>query len=76
MEHNKFETKLPDLLQEYLSHSLGLVKPDADHTEVIRGWEERAGFELKRTEQVKRIPNGDFAHRLNGLNRDLPEDAT
>lgn len=73
MEHNKFETQLPRLLRGYLSDALKEVKPNADHTECIKGWEKRAGVELKKTEKAQRIPEKDFKHRLIGLNRELPE---
>jgi hypothetical protein len=73
MAHSCFETDLPALLRGYLDDALKLVEPDADHTECIRGWEKRAGVELKKTERVERIPEQDFRHRLAGLNRELGE---
>jgi hypothetical protein len=73
MVHSRFETDLPALLRGYLGDALKLVEPDADHTECIRGWEKRAGVEMKKTEQVERIPEQDFRHRLAGLNRELGE---
>lgn len=75
MQHSAFETKLPGLLKEYLSHSLHVIGPErarvADHTECIRGWEERAGggLTIRKTESVKDIPAQDFEHRRLGLNR-------
>jgi hypothetical protein len=68
MEHSHFETDLPALLRGYLSDALTLVEPDADHTECIRGWEKRAGVELKKSEHAGRIPDEDFGHLLAGLN--------
>jgi hypothetical protein len=46
-----FDTKLPDLSIEYLEHARGLTEPDADHTECLKGWEQRAGIQLKQSEQ-------------------------
>ena len=71
MRHSRFETELPALLRGYLGDALELVDQGADHTECIRGWEKRAGVELRKTERVQRIPRRDFEHRLAGLNREL-----
>jgi hypothetical protein len=46
-----FDTKLPDLSIEYLEHAKGLTDADADHTECLKGWEYRAGIELRKSEQ-------------------------
>jgi hypothetical protein len=35
----------------------------------LKGWEERSGVKLKRTEKVQDIPKEDFEHRWKGLNR-------
>lgn len=69
MEHNGFQTELPDLLQRNLQYSLDQVEPDADHTKCLPGWEKRSGVKLKKTEQVEDIAKEDFEHRLRGLNR-------
>ncbi|KAK4956436.1 hypothetical protein LTR10_005960 [Elasticomyces elasticus] len=69
MEHNGLETELPSLTKRYLADALKEVEPDADHTKCLVGWEKRAGVELKRTEQIKDIPEEDFEHRLKGINR-------
>lgn len=69
MQHNDFETELPELLQRNLQYSLDQVEPDADHTKCLPGWEKRSGVKLKRTETVEDIPKKDFDHRLQGLNR-------
>ena len=74
MKHSQFETKLPGLLRGYLQHGIDVVGPErgqtCDHTESIRGWEERCGgVELKKTDKVSEIPTEDFEHRLKGLNR-------
>ena len=74
MAHCRFDTELPALLRCYLGDALELVEPSADHTECIRGWEKRAGVELKKTDRVERIPGRDFEHRLAGLNRGLDEE--
>jgi len=42
-----FETKLPKLILEYLKDAASPLEPDADHTECLKGWERRAGIELK-----------------------------
>lgn len=73
MQHSKFETQLPGLLKGYLSHSMNVIGEErnktADHTECIRGWEDRSGVELRKTDKVKDIPQEDFDHRRAGLNR-------
>lgn len=68
-----FETGLPSMVRGCLREALEGIGQGADHTEALRGWENRAGLELRRTEQVERIPEEDFRHRLEGLNRDLPK---
>jgi len=47
IESTGFQTGLPDLSLEYLQHAQKLVEPDACHTESLKGWEERAGVQLK-----------------------------
>jgi 3-hydroxyisobutyrate dehydrogenase-like beta-hydroxyacid dehydrogenase len=73
MKYSGFETRLPGVLRGYLSHSMDVIgesrNKTADHTECIRGWEERSGVELSKTGKVKDIPKEDFEHRLAGLNR-------
>ena len=73
MKHSEFETELPGVLKGYLQHGLDVIGEErvktADHTECIRGWEERSGVELRWTEKVQDIPEEDFEHRLRGLNR-------
>ena len=69
MEKNEFKTGLPEMLRSYLKFGLDQVDANADHTACLRGWEERSGVQLKRTEKVADIPQEDFEHRLKGLNR-------
>lgn len=69
MEKQEFKTELPGLLRGYLKHGLDQVDPAADHTACLKGWEERSGVQLKRTEKVQDIPKEDFEHRWKGLNR-------
>lgn len=69
MQHNKFETDLPALTKRYLGEALKEVEPMADHTKALVGWEKRSGVKIKRTEEVQDIPQKDFDHRLQGLNR-------
>jgi hypothetical protein len=69
MERQGFETGLPEMVRGYLKYGLDRVDPAADHTACLVGWEERSGVTLKRTEEVKEIPQEDFEHRLRGLNR-------
>lgn len=69
MQHNEFQTDLPELLRGYLAHALEQVEPTADHTKCLVGWEQRSGETLRRTEEVREIPKEDFEHRLKGLNR-------
>ena len=71
IQHNQFKTELSGLLRSYLGDALEQVDQRADHTESVRGWEQRAGFELKKTEKVEKIPDKDFKHRLEGVNRGL-----
>ena len=73
MKDSGFETKLPGVLRGYLGHAMEVIGEErgktADHTECIRGWEERSGVQLRKTEKVQDIPKEDFEHRLSGLNR-------
>lgn len=46
-----FETGLPQLAIGYLEDALRGLKEDADHTECLKGWEERSGIELKKSAQ-------------------------
>lgn len=46
-EQEGFETEMPDLINRYFADAMGSLKPDADHTEVLKRWEQRAGVELK-----------------------------
>lgn len=69
MEMSQFETGLPQMLRSYLKFGLDRVDPAADHTACLKGWEERSGVQIKRTEKVADIPKEDFEHRLKGLNR-------
>lgn len=69
MEGSGFETKLPGLVRGYLKDALEEVEKNADHTAALRGWEARSGVQLKKTEEVRDIPEEDFEHRLAGINR-------
>ena len=51
IEKTGFKTELPELAIRYLSEALEVVKPDACHTECLKGWEQRAGIELKKSPQ-------------------------
>lgn len=46
-----FETDLPELAIKYLEDSLQGLEEGADHTECLKGWEKRAGMELKKSQQ-------------------------
>jgi 3-hydroxyisobutyrate dehydrogenase len=46
-ENEQFDTDLPDLIIKHFKEAMNLVKPDADHTELLKSWEKRAGIELK-----------------------------
>jgi hypothetical protein len=46
-----FETELPQLAIGYLEEALACLKDDSDHTECLKGWEKRAGLELRKSEQ-------------------------
>lgn len=69
MQHSEFKTELPGLLRGYLGDALECVGQRADHSESMRGWEKRTGFEVKKTE-VQKIPEKDFKHWFEGINRD------
>ena len=64
-----FETGLPGMLRGYLGDALERVGAGADHTACLRGWEERSGVVLRKTEVVREIPREDFEHRWKGVNR-------
>lgn len=46
-EQEGFETDMPDLVNRYFQDAMDNLKPDADHTELLKQWEQRAGLELK-----------------------------
>ncbi|KPI42260.1 2-hydroxy-3-oxopropionate [Cyphellophora attinorum] len=46
-EHEGFETEMPGLVNRYFQDAMDTLKPDADHTELLKRWEQRAGIELK-----------------------------
>lgn len=46
-EKLQFDTDMPDLILRYFKEAAGILKPDADHTELLKSWEKRAGLELK-----------------------------
>jgi len=50
-----FETALPELAIGYLEDALAGLKDDADHTECLKGWERRAGIELRKSEQPTKM---------------------
>lgn len=69
MAKQEFETGLPEMLRGYLKYGLDRGDPAADHTACLKGWEDRSGVQLKRTEKVQDIPKEDLEHRWKGLNR-------
>lgn len=46
-EQEGFETDMPDLVIRYFKEAMGILPPDADHTELLKKWEQRAGLQLK-----------------------------
>jgi hypothetical protein len=46
-----FDTGLPELAIGYLEDAIAGLKDDADHTECLKGWEKRAGIELRKSDQ-------------------------
>ena len=42
-------SSLPDLIVSELEEALKVAGPGADHTEVIKGWEKKAGVELVKS---------------------------
>jgi 3-hydroxyisobutyrate dehydrogenase len=53
-EREGFETRLPGLINGYFIDAMRGLSEDADHTELLKRWEERAGVELRTGE-----PRGD-----------------
>lgn len=46
-EKLNFETDLPDLILKYFKEAQNGIEPTADHTELLKSWEKRAGLQLK-----------------------------
>ncbi|OAP58654.1 hypothetical protein AYL99_07744 [Fonsecaea erecta] len=46
-ENMHFDTDMPELIIRYFKESMAMLEPTADHTELLKGWEKRAGVELK-----------------------------
>lgn len=46
-EKLNFDTEMPDLILKYFKDSMSMLEPTADHTELLKGWEKRAGLQLK-----------------------------
>ena len=46
-EHEKFDTDLPDLIIRRFKEAMNILEPNADHTELLKSWEKRAGVQLK-----------------------------
>ncbi|KIW61157.1 hypothetical protein PV05_01314 [Exophiala xenobiotica] len=42
-----FETDMPDLILKYFKEAQNGLEPTADHTELLKSWEKRAGLTLK-----------------------------
>ena len=54
-----FESELPALLRRYIAEALDELGTTADHTEVLRHWEQRAGVELPTPPvPAQRVPAG------------------
>jgi 3-hydroxyisobutyrate dehydrogenase len=51
-EREGFETKMPGLINEYFKDALKTLPEGADHTELLKRWEERAGLELRTGEPM------------------------
>jgi len=59
IESMDFESELPALLRRYIGEALDALGTSADHTEVLRHWEQRAGVELPTTPvPERRVPAG------------------
>ncbi|ORX97607.1 2-hydroxy-3-oxopropionate reductase [Clohesyomyces aquaticus] len=54
IERSGFISDLPRLALAYLEDSMKLVEKGACHSECLRGWEKRAGVEIKKTERSGR----------------------
>ncbi|KAL2425399.1 hypothetical protein ABEF95_014881 [Exophiala dermatitidis] len=55
-----FDTDMPDLILKYFRDAMDMLgEPAADHTELLKNWEKRAGVELKTGE-----PNGSSVTAL------------
>jgi 3-hydroxyisobutyrate dehydrogenase-like beta-hydroxyacid dehydrogenase len=46
-EREGFDTDLPNLIIMHFKDAMAIVAPDADHTELLKSWERRAGVNLK-----------------------------
>ncbi|KAI1612455.1 2-hydroxy-3-oxopropionate reductase [Exophiala viscosa] len=46
-EKTKFETDLPDLILKYFKQAQEGIEATADHTELLKSWEKRAGLQLR-----------------------------
>ncbi|KAF2474979.1 2-hydroxy-3-oxopropionate reductase [Lindgomyces ingoldianus] len=51
IERSGFHSDLPQLALEYLEESMEVVDKGACHSECLKGWEKRAGVEIKKTER-------------------------
>lgn len=60
-QHESFDTDLPDLIIKHFKNAMDILKPEADHTELLKSWEQRAGLELKTG-----TPCGDTVTALKG----------
>lgn len=58
-EKLNFETDLPDLILKYFKEAQNGIEPTADHTELLKSWEKRAGLQLKTG-----IPDGSSVTAL------------
>lgn len=47
LEKLQFESDMPDLILKYYKDAFDMLEPMADHTEMLKAWEKRAGIELK-----------------------------
>lgn len=43
------ESRLPNLMIALMEEALRIAGPNADHTQVIKGWEKRLGLQLKKS---------------------------
>ena len=53
IDQSGMHSQLSDLIVESFADADQVAGPGADHTQVLEGWEKKAGFKLRRSEQLE-----------------------